>query len=282
MWDLAVRDQPWIDPVDMAALRRSFDLTDLRPHAAAAGVDRTIVVQTVPEPEETPELLALAAQSDLVAAVVGWVDLTTPAVAENLARLREGRGGAHLAGIRHQVQDEPDPCWLTRPDVRRGIAAVGTSDLVYELLVVPGQLEAAIATARALPEVTFVLDHLGKPPISSGRLEPWASQVRALARESHVYCKLSGMVTEADGTAWTTDSIRRYADVVLDAFGPNRLMFGSDWPVCLLASDYGGVVGLAEELTRHLGEDERTQIFRHTAERVYQLHPRGEAQDGTG
>lgn len=277
-----MRDQPWIDPVDMAALRRSFDLTDLRPRAAAAGVDRTIVVQTVPEPEETPELLALAAHSDLVAAVVGWVDLTTPAVAENLARLREGRGGAHLAGIRHQVQDEPDPWWLTRPDVRRGIAAVGTADLVYELLVVPDQLEAAMATARALPEVTFVLDHLGKPPISSGRLEPWARQVRALARESHVYCKLSGMVTEADATAWTTDAIRRYADAVLDAFGPSRLMFGSDWPVCLLASDYDGVVGLAEELTRHLDEDERTQIFRRTAERVYQLNPRSETEDGTG
>lgn len=203
--------------------------------------------------------------------MVGWTDLTAPEVADELARLRELPGGRYLKGIRHQVQGEPDPEWLLRPDVRRGLAAVAEAGLVYDLIVQPHQLPSAAAAAAALPELTFVLDHLGKPPIVAGDLEPWASGVRALAALPNTVCKLSGMVTEADLGKWTVDDLRPYADTVLEAFGPSRMMFGSDWPVCTLAATYEEVAESARELTAGLGDDERDQVFEGTATRVYRL-----------
>jgi predicted TIM-barrel fold metal-dependent hydrolase len=181
VWDLAVRDQDWITGPELAPLRRDFSLADLEPEARAAGVTATVLVQTVTVAEETPELLALAAGSDLVAGVVGWTDLTSPEVADTLDGLREGPGGERLVGIRHQVQGEPDPRWLTRPDVLRGLAAVADAGLVHDLLVKPHQLPAAVEAARRLPRLTFVLDHLAKPPVASGGLEPWAGWIRRLA-----------------------------------------------------------------------------------------------------
>ncbi|MDH6547108.1 amidohydrolase family protein [Streptomyces sp. SAI-041] len=266
VWDLSVRDQDWI--AADSPLRRTFTMADLAPQAAAAGVGRTVLVQTVTVPEETPEFLALAAEHELIAGVVGWTDLTRPDVADELARLRELPGGTYLKGIRHQVQSEPDPEWLLRPDVRRGLAAVADAGLVHDLVVLPHQLPACAKAADALPDLTFVLDHLGKPPIASGSLEPWASAVRGLAALPNTVCKLSGMVTEADPAAWTVDDLRPYADTVLDAFGPDRLLFGSDWPVCTLAATYGEVLEAASQLT---GADDRAQIFEGTAVRVYGL-----------
>jgi L-fuconolactonase len=266
VWDLSVRDQDWID--EHSPLRRTFTIEDLAPEARAAGVDRTVLVQTITVPEETPEFLALAAEHELIAGVVGWTDLTRPDVADELARLRELPGGPYLKGIRHQVQGEPDPQWLLRADVRRGLAAVAAAGLVYDLVVLPHQLPACVKAAADHPGLTFVLDHLGKPPIASGALEPWETAVRSLAALSNTVCKLSGMVTEADLASWTVDDLRRYADVVLDAFGPDRLMFGSDWPVCTLAASYGQVVAAARELT---GDSDHQQIFEATATRVYDL-----------
>jgi L-fuconolactonase len=266
VWDLSVRDQDWIGPD--SPIRRDFTVADLAPEARAAGVDRTVLVQTITVPEETPEFLALAAAHDLIAGVVGWTDLTRPDVADELARLRELPGGAYLKGIRHQVQGEPDPDWLLRPDVRRGLAAVAEAGLVYDLVVLPHQLPACAKAAAALPQLTFVLDHLGKPPIASGALEPWATDVHTLAAHPNTVCKLSGMVTEADPASWTVDDLRPYADVVLDAFGPARLMFGSDWPVCTLAAGYGDVLDAARQL---VPAREHRQIFEDTAVRVYDL-----------
>jgi L-fuconolactonase len=203
--------------------------------------------------------------------VVGWTDLTRPDVADELARLRELPGGRHLKGIRHQVQGEPDPNWLLRPDVRDGLVAVAEAGLVYDLVVLPHQLPACVRAAAEHPELTFVLDHLGKPPIATGELRPWATAVRALAALPNTVCKLSGMVTEADLAKWTVDGLRPYADTVLDAFGPGRLMFGSDWPVCTLAASYAQVVDVAEELTGGLGAQERAEVFGGTATRVYRL-----------
>ncbi|MFI6436530.1 amidohydrolase family protein [Streptomyces sp. NPDC050759] len=269
VWDLSVRDQDWI--ASDSPLRRNFTIEDLAPEARAAGVERTVLVQTVTVPEETPEFLALAAGHDMIAGVVGWTDLIRPDVADELARLRELPGGAHLKGIRHQVQGEPDPEWLVRPDVRRGLTAVAAAGLVYDLVVLPYQLPACAEAAASLPHLTFVLDHLGKPPIASGALEPWAADVRALAALPNTVCKLSGMVTEADPDSWTIDDLRPYADTVLDAFGPDRLMFGSDWPVCSLAATYGEVVSAARELTAGLGTPERDDVFGGTATRTYGL-----------
>ncbi|MFE2966975.1 amidohydrolase family protein [Streptomyces sp. NPDC059340] len=271
VWDLAVRDQDWITGPELQPLRRDFGVADLAPQARAAGVDRTVLVQTITVPEETPEFLALAAESELIGGVVGWTDLTRPDVADELARLRELPGGHHLKGIRHQVQGEPDPEWLLRADVRDGLAAVAEAGLVYDLVVLPHQLPACVRAAADHPELTFVLDHLGKPPIATGALQPWATAVRGLAALPNTVCKLSGMVTEVDLAKWTVDELRPYADTVLDAFGPGRLMFGSDWPVCTLAASYGQVVDVAEELTGGLGAEERAEIFGGTATRVYRL-----------
>lgn len=268
VWDLSVRDQDWITGPELWPLRRNFTVADLAPEARAAGIDRTVLVQTVTVPEETPEFLALAAEHELIAGVVGWTDLTRPDVAEELARLRELPGGRYLKGIRHQVQGEPDPEWLLRADVRRGLAALTEAGLVYDLVVLPHQLPACVRAAADHPGLTFALDHLGKPPIASGEREPWETAVRALAALSNTVCKLSGMVTEADLASWRVDDLRPYAEVVLDAFGPDRLMYGSDWPVCTLAASYGQVLDAARELT---DESDHRQIFETTATRVYDL-----------
>ena len=271
VWDLSVRDQDWITGPELRPLRRNFGIADLEAPAAAAGVDRTVLVQTVTVAEETPELLALAEHSPLVAGVVGWTDLTRPDVADELARLRSLPGGSRLRGVRHQVQGERDPGWLLRPDVRRGLAAVADAGLVYDLVVVPRQLPACVRAAAEHPGLVLALDHLGKPPIATGALDPWAGAVRELAALPNTVCKLSGMVTEADPGRWTADDLRPYADTVLEAFGPERTMFGSDWPVCTLAATYGQVVGVAEELTADLDESERRAVLTATATRVYHL-----------
>ncbi|MFD5335644.1 amidohydrolase family protein [Streptomyces hawaiiensis] len=268
LWDLSVRDQDWITGPELAPLRRDFTMRDLEPEARAAGVTRTVLVQTVTVPEETPEFLALADAHDLIAGVVGWTDLTRPDIADDLARLRELPGGRYLKGIRHQVQGEPDPDWLLRPDVHRGLAAVADAGLVYDLVVVPHQLPACVKAAASLPGLTFVLDHLGKPPVASGALEPWASGLRALAALPNTVAKLSGLVTEADLASWTVEDLRPYADVALEAFGPGRLMYGSDWPVSTLGATYGDILRSTRRLT---DPHDHAQIFTTTATRVYGL-----------
>ncbi|MEV6737162.1 amidohydrolase family protein [Streptomyces sp. NPDC051104] len=271
VWDLAVRDQEWINGPELAPLRRTFSLSDLRPPAERAGVGATVMVQTVTVPEETPEMLAQAACDPLVAGVVGWTDLTAPDVADTLARLRELPGGGRLVGIRHQVQSEPDPRWLVREDVLRGLSAVAEAGLAYDLVILPHQLPAATAAARRLPGLRFVLDHAGKPGIVAGALEPWASELRALAAEPNTFCKLSGLVTEADWRGWTVDDLRPFAETVLGAFGPDRVMYGSDWPVCTVAADYAEVLDAARTLTARLSVDERVGVFGGTAVNAYRL-----------
>ncbi|MGW1126115.1 amidohydrolase family protein [Streptomyces sp. NPDC002526] len=271
VWDLAVRDQDWITGEALAPLRRDFTLEDLEPEARAAGVSATVLVQTVTVAGETPEFLALADRSELVAGVVGWTDLTAPDIADTLAALRELPGGDRLVGLRHQVQSEPDPEWLLRPDVLRGLAAVAAAGLVHDLVILPHQMPAATRAAAALPGLVFVLDHAGKPPVATGRTRPWADDLRAFAALPNTVCKLSGLVTEADWGTWTPDGLRPYAETVIDAFGPGRLMFGSDWPVCRLAATYTEVLDTARALIQDLGEDERAAVLATTAERVYGL-----------
>ncbi|MEU0894497.1 amidohydrolase family protein [Streptomyces massasporeus] len=268
VWDLSVRDQDWITGPELAPLRRDFTMKDLASEARAAGVAHTVLVQTVTVPEETPEFLALADGHDLIAGVVGWTDLTRPDIADELARLRALPGGRYLKGIRHQVQGEPDPEWLLRPDVHRALAAVADAGLVYDLVVLPHQLPACVRSAAALPALTFVLDHLGKPPIAAGALEPWATGLRALAALPNTVAKLSGLVTEADPASWTVEDLRPYADVALEAFGPGRLMYGSDWPVSTLGAAYGDTLDLTRRLT---DPHDHPQILERTATRVYGL-----------
>ncbi|GGV45454.1 amidohydrolase [Kitasatospora herbaricolor] len=269
LWDLAVRDQDWITGEALAPIRRDFSLADLRPLARRAGVTATVLVQTVCVAPETPEMLALAADDDLVAGVVGWSDLTDPGIADSIGRLRELPGGHKLVGLRHQVQSEPDPEWLLRPDVLRGLAAVADAGLAYDLLVLPHQLPAATEAATRLPALTLVLDHLAKPPVATGRTEPWATAIRALAARANTFCKLSGLVTEADWQRRRPADLSVYMDTALSAFGPERLMFGSDWPVCTLAATYGEVMDTARALTGGLSSAEQHAVFAGTAAAAY-------------
>lgn len=276
VWDLSVRDQDWITGPAMAPIRRSFSLDDLRLHARDEGIVATVLVQTVVGPDETPELLALADADPLVGAVTGWADLTSPALADDLAALLGGPGGRWLRGVRHLVQAEPDPDWLVRPDVLAGLRTAAEAGLVYELLVRPHQLPAAVGAVRAVPGGRFVLDHCAKPPIADGALEPWASWLRKLAAEPNVSCKLSGLVTEADQARWRPEDLTPYVEVVLEAFGPDRLMAGSDWPVCLLAASYPEVWAEHRRAVTKLSDAERDAVLAGTATRVYALRPPAE------
>jgi L-fuconolactonase len=271
LWDLGVRDQDWITGPALAPLRRDFLLADFRPLACANGVTASIIVQTVTVPGETPELLALAAASDLITGVVGWADLTAPDIADRIAALTGMPGGGKLVGLRHQVQNEADPDWLTRPDVLRGLTAVARAGLVYDLVITSGQLPAAARAAAAVPDLRFVLDHLGKPPIASGRIEPWHADLRRLAALPNTCAKLSGLVTEADWQRWQVADLRPYAEIALAEFGPGRLMFGSDWPVCTLAASYPSVLEAARDLTAQLSPAEREAVFSGTAIAAYGL-----------
>jgi len=269
-WNPATADYPWLTD-DLAPIRRAFGPADLEPDLLAAGVDATVLVQTRSSLEETVDFLAVAGETPFVRGVVGWVDLTQPGVGDTIAELRERPGGGHLVGIRHQAHDEPDPAWLTRDDVVRGIAAVGRAGLVYDLLVRSRELPAALDLARRLPDVRFVIDHVAKPPIAAGALEPWASLIAPFRDLDHVACKLSGMVTEADWASWTPSELRPYVDRVLETFGPDRLLFGSDWPVCLLGASYGQVFDTTRTLLHDLDRDELAAVFGGTAARVYRL-----------
>jgi L-fucono-1,5-lactonase len=269
-WDPGRADYPWLTD-ELATIRRAFGPADLAPELEAAGVEATLLVQTRSSLNETIEFLETAEATPFVRGVVGWVDLTDPAVADVIARLRGGRGGDRLVGIRHQAHDEPDPDWLVRDDVVRGIRAVGSAGLVYDLLVRPRELPAALALARRLPDVQFVIDHLAKPPIASGELAPWEARIAPFRELEHVSCKVSGMVTEADWSSWTPRGLQPYVDRVLEIFGPDQLLFGSDWPVCLLAASYGDVVAAAGATLRGLSESDRAMVFGGTAAAVYRL-----------
>jgi L-fuconolactonase len=269
-WDTTRHDYPWMT-AELAPIKRPFAPADLMPHLSATGVVGTVLVQTRSDLDETREFLSIGAAHDFVRGVVGWVDLTDPGVADVLAELRSGPGGSKLVAIRHQVHDEPDPEWLLREPVRRGLSAVAASGLVYDLLVRTREMPAAINVVREMPEARFVLDHLAKPPFVSGDLAAWSSALRELARSDNVVAKLSGLVTEADWRAWTAATLQPAVNVALDSFGPTRLMFGSDWPVCTLAASYEQVFETAHTLTAALSDDEREAVFHETAINVYGL-----------
>ncbi|GAB3157088.1 amidohydrolase family protein [Amycolatopsis stemonae] len=271
LWDPSRREYPWMAGEALDPIRRPYTVDDLRAVTKAAGVRATILVQTVSSAEETAEFLATASAEPVVAGVVGWVDLAAPDVADRLAAL-----DGPLVGIRHQVESEPDDDWLLRPEIVAGLSAVASAGLACDLLVRVGQLPAAAELALRQPELRLVLDHAAKPPIASREWEPWASGVAALAAHENVVCKLSGLVTEADWSGWEVGHLRRYVDHVLDVFGPPRLLFGSDWPVCELAASYEVVLDAAIALTGSLSDAERLGVFDHNARRVYGLDASGE------
>jgi L-fuconolactonase len=266
-WDPARRDYPWMGDA-VAAIRRPFGPEDLRPLLTEGRIDRTVLVQTVSSLDETREFLATAASNEFIAGVIGWIDLGDEAAGDVIEGLRRGIGGDHLVGIRHQVHDEADPRWLLRDDVQRGIETVGSAGLVYDLLVRTRELPAALETVRRHRDVQFVIDHAAKPRIASGAWDgEWQKAMEPLGQEPNVVaCKISGLVTEADWRSWTPDQLRPYVETVLGWFGPTRCMFGSDWPVCLLAASYGEVLATMRSI---VGDDD--DVFGRTATRVYAL-----------
>lgn len=263
LWDPADRPYPWMDD-SVAPIRRRFDVGDLRAATQDTGVTRTVVVQAVHDPGETAWLLE---QPGPVAGVVGWVDLTAPDVADRIAVVRALPGGDRLVGIRHLAQDEPDPDWLARPDVARGVRGLADAGLVFDVLVRAREHTAALALIDAVPGASFVLDHAGKPSIDTG--DPaWRGRMADFAARPNVTCKVSGLFTEA-GTDWQDRPVEQYAREVVEQFGPDRAMFGSDWPVSSLATGYADVVRRTTEALADLTEDERDAVFQGTAERIY-------------
>jgi len=270
-WRYNAADYGWIDE-PMAALRRDFLPDDLAPLLARAGFDACVTVQVRQSLEETRWMLELADACPFVAGVVGWVDLAGDQVRDDLEAV-----AAHpkLVGVRHIVQSEPDDRFLLGAAFGRGVALLEEFDLAYDILIYPRQLPAAIEFVRRFEHQRFVLDHLAKPDIRSADIGKWAEDLRTLAASPHVCAKLSGLVTEADWRRWTPDDVRPVLDVALDAFGPSRLMVGSDWPVCTVAASYDRTMALVAEYVARLSQAERDLFLGGTAQGFWKLPDRG-------
>jgi L-fuconolactonase len=268
-WQYNPVEHAWMtDP--MAGLRRDFMPGDLKPLLAGMEFDGCVVVQVRQNLEETRWLLELAGRHQFVRGVVGWVDLRS---ADLRFQLEQSAGDKKLVGVRHIVQDEPDDNFMLREDFRRGIAELAEFNLAYDVLIYPRQLPAAIGLVREFPNQRFVLDHIAKPAIGAGTREPWEVGLRELAKSPNLYCKLSGMVTETRWNTWQREDFRPYLDVVFDAFGPDRLMIGSDWPVCTLSATYASAMGIVIDYIAQLGAAERDGILGWNCSRFYGLGP---------
>jgi L-fuconolactonase len=266
-WRYNAEEYDWVDD-SMAVLRRDFLPQDLKPELHAAGFDACIAVQARQTLQETRWLLALAEENPFVAGVVGWVDLRAEEMRDQLAALSKN---PKLVGVRHVVQAEPDERFLLRPDFLRGIAALQEFDLTYDILIYPRHLPVAIEFVQRFPGQRFVLDHLSKPFIKARTIEPWATHIRQLGTFPNVFCKLSGMVTEADWKAWNPEHFKPYLETALEVFGADRLMIGSDWPVCKVAGSYREVMLLVIEFLEHHFSDAREKILGGTAQKFWRL-----------
>jgi L-fuconolactonase len=262
----AARDS-WITD-EMSVLKRDFLPADLQQEFAANRIEGCVAVQAAQSEEETLFLLELAQKHPFVKGVVGWCDLRD---ANLPARLEYFSQFEKLCGFRHVVQSEPDDDFLLREDFLRGIALLKSFNFTYDILIYPKQLPAAIKFVEKFPEQAFVLDHIAKPFIKAQIIEPWAAQIRELAQHKNLYCKVSGMVTEADWYTWQSDNFKAYLDVVFEAFGTDRIMYGSDWPVCLLAATYKQIKGTLAGYTSNLSALERVKIFSLNARHFYKL-----------
>lgn len=268
-WRYNPAEHMWMTDA-MKVLKRDFLPEDLTPLLRERGFDGSIAVQARQSLEETRWLLDLAAEHDQIKGVVGWVDLCSPGLR---GQLEEFKGHRRLVGVRHVLQDELDDTFMMRPEFRRGIAQLAEFGLVYDVLIFPRHLPLAIQLVRQFPGQQFVLDHLAKPAIAGGVIEPWARDLRELARSGNVACKVSGMVTEARWKDWRAEDFHPYLDVALDAFGPERLMIGSDWPVCTLSGEYESAMNIVMGYVERLTPAESAAILGGCCARVYGLDP---------
>ncbi len=266
-WMYSPQQYPWIAP-HMEALQRNFLPPDLEPLLAREGIDGTVAIQARQTLEESRWLLELADHFPFIRGVVGWVDLCDPGVEAQLETLVRH---PKFRGVRHIVHDEPDDQFMMRPDFRRGIGLLQSYGLTYDLLLFPRHLPIAKRLVEEFPYQPFVLDHIAKPPIGEHRLEPWLSGLKNLAASPNVWCKVSGMVTEADWAHWRPSDFEPYLDTVFNAFGTSRIMMGSDWPVCTLAASYSEVVEIAKNYTQRLSSDEQAGVWFQNAQQFYHL-----------
>jgi len=268
-WRYNSSEYKWIDE-SMSAIQRDFLPKDLKPELESNGFRGSVVVQTRQTLEETRWLLELAEQSASVLGVVGWVDLCSR---DTRSQLESFANNPKLVGIRHIVQGEPDDRFLMKPDFLRGISLLEEFDLAYDILIYTRHLPIAAEFVERFPRQRFVLDHLAKPPIKSGEIKVWAEGIRRLAAFPNLFCKLSGLVTEADWQRWKAKQVHPYLDVVFDSFGPERLMIGSDWPVCLVASSYRRVISLVKNYLDRYSPEIREAVMGGNALRFWRLKP---------
>ena len=274
-WKRDLFDFRWLDDPKLAAIRRDFLPSDLQPHLAQSHVDFSIFVQTQHNTAENDWVLNLADQNPWIAGVVGWVDLASPECEKQVEKYRTHK---KFRGVRHVVQDEPDDDFVVRAEVLKGLRVLEAHQVPFDFLVYPRQLKHAVTLAERFPALPIVIDHLGKPNIKEHRMEGWRRDFEAAARYDNVYCKLSGMVTEADWTTWTADHLRPFVEIALECFGAKRCMYGSDWPVCLLAADYSNTVGALRTILSELSPLEKRQIFGENAAKFYGLNALEESQ----
>ena len=266
-WKYEPQKHAWIDD-NMAAIRKDFMPSDLQAVYTENGIDGCVAVEADQNPAETDFLLKLASENSFIKGVVGWIDLRNANVE---AFLESYASSKKLKGFRHVVQAEADHNFLLRPDFLRGISALEKHHYTYDILIFPHQLGATLEFVKRFPNQKFVIDHIAKPYIKDGFFDGWAVLMKEIAKQEHVYCKLSGMITEADYKTWTPQQIHPYMEVVLQAFGANRLMFGSDWPVCLVAGNYSKVKKLTTDFISKLSTQEQNAIMGGNAIKFYNL-----------
>ena len=266
-WRYNPGEYGWISPA-MARLRRDFLPPDLLAEIRSAGVDGVISVQARQSTAETDWLLELAEKNDFIRGIVGWAPLVDPDVEQTLDAWR---GRKKLLGLRHVLQDEPDDRFMLRPDFDRGVSLLAGRGLRYDILIYERQLPGAIELVDRHPNQVFILDHIAKPKIKAAEFEPWATAMKSLGERPNVYCKVSGMATEADWQGWSPEQLKRYFDVAMESFGPRRLMFGSDWPVCLVAVEYAAWARLVRQWTAALSQTESHRFWGATAAEAYGL-----------
>jgi len=272
LWDLSIRPQEWMVGDGMEPVKRNFDTTDLRSAIEGTGVEKTILVHATTTHAETYELLALADVDPTIVGVVGWLQIDSADAIKECKKYLQAPGASYLKGIRDVAQDLPDSNYLAKSQSIATVRELGKLGLTYDILTKTPELQAAIDLVQACPDVQFVLDHISKPYIAKGELEPWKSLITKLASFENVSCKISGMVTEAKWNAWEVSNFAPYVDHIIESFSPQRLMFGSDWPVALLAApSYSEVVHLAEALTVKFTETENELFWRNNALSAYKI-----------
>ena len=271
IWDLKVRPQTWMKGDELKPISRSILMDELEPELEKAKIDFTVIVQTVPTPDETPEFLDLSLTHPKICAVVGWLDLESTDIRPQLEKYLSHPGTKNLVSIRDIAQDKPDPNWFLREDVIKNIHRIAEYGLTFDILTKPPQLAAAVEMVKQSPHNTFVLDHISKPYIAKNEMQPWADQISEIASHENVFVKVSGLFTEADWHNWNHQTFAPYLDHILNTFTPARMMFGSDWPVCLLAATYADTINLMEEFVKEFSVSEQESFWANNARRAYKL-----------